>query len=158
MRSNFPSGFQKFGRQIWKVEWKLLAIMLFRYCKNKSKLQWITKWKLYIQVWIGKLAERRYALKKIALSPERNHTTTASWILWVLVFSMLDLQMTQVQLQRLRNPGRHCEGIKSDKLCKRAGRKPNKGENARLVGIWPPKLTLKITRGSVLLGSKLGSN
>ena len=31
-------------------------------------------------------------------------------------------------------------------------------ESGDLVGVWPPKLTLKITRGSVLLGSKLGSN
>ena len=62
-------------------------------------------------------------------------------------------------IERVCNPGRHCQGIKrSDKLCKRAGRKPNKGEMRDLVGIWPPKPTLKITRGSVLLGSQLGSN
>ena len=37
-----------------------------------------------------------------------------------------------IYIERVCNPGRHCQGIKrSDKLCKRAGRKPNKGENAR---------------------------
>ena len=31
-------------------------------------------------------------------------------------------------------------------------------ESGVLVGVWPPKLTMKITRGNVLLGSQLGSN
>ena len=62
-------------------------------------------------------------------------------------------------IERVCNPGRHCQGIKGQISCVK-GQEGNltRGKMRDLVGIWPPKPTLKITRGSVLLGSQLGSN